>query len=191
MANDARTTPSRIYCKTPSTGTVQNFTFPPLGSLTLPINQWITIARARDFSVPDARQVYADRDPIDITRGIRPGEIFFITPVFVANTDDLATVAVSRKIEVRILLEDAEGGRSEDGRSILCPGKMLVPPGDTAMVPVQGRSLLKRTSTSIVGDQLQIKIYRIGTTETSTSNIYIWASSEEKPSAEHTLETNL
>lgn len=183
MANDARTTTSRIYCKTPSTGTVQNFTLGGMNTLKLPTDTWITIARARDFSVPDARQVYADRDPIDNTRGIRPGEIFFITPVFVANTDDLATVALSRKIEVRILLED--------GRSILCPGKMLVPPGDTAMVPVQGRSLLKRSSTSSVGDQLEIKIYRIGTTETSTSNIYIWASSEEKPSAEHTLETNL
>jgi len=182
MANDARTTTSRIYCKTPSTGTVQNFTFPPLGSSTLVTNEWITIAQARDFSVPDARQVYADRDPTDSTRGIRPGEIFFITPVFVANTDDLTAVAVSRKIEIRILLED--------GRSILCPGKMLVPPGDTAMVPVQGRSLLKRSSTSSVGDRLEIKIYPI-TTETSTSKIYIWASSEEKPSAEHTLETNL
>lgn len=159
---------ARIRCKTPSTGTIRNYTLRDI--VTTGIDDWVTIAEASDFSVPDARRVYGSRDPDDAGRGIRPGELFFMTPIFVRNIG----VAVC-EIDVRLILED--------GTSIACPGKMVIPPEDTALVPVQGRSLLKRDYQTTVGDKLQIRA-------NIDNAIEVWATAEEKPSAEHTLETS-
>jgi hypothetical protein len=170
----------KIKCKTPSTGRVKNYTY-----TNIPVKNWITIAEAPYFSVPDARRVYADRDPEDITRGLRSGEIFFMTPVFIRNTtfSNLPpgvtgnTTVETTLVEIRLV--------TESGTTIACPGIMTIPPGDTAMVPVQGRSLVKRNFNYSDGDKLQIYVYSAAGTG-SIAPIQIWASAEEKPSSEHT-----
>jgi hypothetical protein len=150
---------ARITCKTPSTGRPVNIVS------SLITTGWTTLTAAPDFSVPDTSKIYSQRDT-DTSRGIRPGEIFFLTPVFARNISETQDCWV----EVRIL--------DEAGAAYECPGKMLVPAGDTALIPVQGRSLLKRNALSSTGDRLQIRA--------EVANlIHVWASAEEKPSAEH------
>ena len=153
--------PYRITCKTPSTGRPYNFTLPSVGT------GWTTLAEAKDFSVPDSSNTFpATRDPADSTnRAIRPGEIFFMTPLYVRNKTSLAC-----DIEVRLQLEN--------GTYIECPGLMTVPGNDTAMVPIQGRSLLKREYLGTSGDRLQVRASRPGVLD-------LWVTAEEKPSAEH------
>jgi hypothetical protein len=168
----------KIKCKTPSTGRVKNYTYNSINT-----NTWYTIAEAPYFSVPDARRIYTDRDSSDITRGLRPGEIFFMTPIFVRNTTyGTLPPGVNGSVSTEIITADIQMVL-EDGTIIGCPGQMLVPPGETAMVPVQGRSLVKRDFTKSDGDKLQIKIYSL---TTGVAPIQIWASAEEKPSSEHT-----
>jgi len=149
----------RITCKTPSTGRPVNLTVSNIGT------GWTTLAEAPDFSVPDASNTFSSRDPNDSSRAIRAGEIFLLTPLFARNktTSDCW-------IEVRLM--------QESGAAIECPGRMVVPAGDTALVPVQGRSLVKRVATSSSGDRLQVRAQ-------TASALDLWATAEEKPSAEH------
>ena len=149
----------RIHCKTPSTGRPVNLTVADLGA------DWITLAEAPDFSVPDASNIFAARDPLDGNRAIRAGEIFFMTPIYARNKS-----AADCWIEVRLL--------QENGSVVECPGRMLVPAGDTALVPVQGRSLVKRGAANPSGDQLQARAQ-------TAAALDLWATAEEKPSAEH------
>jgi hypothetical protein len=150
---------SRIHCKTPSTGRPVNLTVTNLGT------GWITLAEAPDFSVPDASNIFAARDPLDGNRAIRAGEIFFMTPIYARNKS-----GTDCWIEVRLM--------QENGAIVECPGRMLVPGGDTALVPVQGRSLIKRGATNTSGDRLQVRAQ-------TASALDLWATAEEKPSAEH------
>jgi hypothetical protein len=165
----------RVYCKTPSTGKFINYFN---NNIAASSTTWTTIAEAPDFSVPDARRLYKDRDPTNTAaRGIRAGEIFFMTPVFVKNTT-LQTLAT---IQVRILPEGTYAdATAENLAAIGCPGIMTIPGNDTGMVPVQGRSLFKRNYLSANGDRLQIK---------SDVAIQLWATGEEKASSEHIYET--
>lgn len=149
----------RIKCKTPSTGRPVNLVAASLGT------DWQTLAEAPDFSLPDTGNTFVDRDPTDINRAIRPGEIFFMTPIFARNKSSQACW-----LEVRLL--------QESGTTIECPGRMVVPGGDTAMVPVQGRSLVKRGATNTFGDRIQVRAQ-------TAAVLDLWATAEEKPSAEH------
>jgi hypothetical protein len=76
---------------------------------------------------------------------------------------------VTRWIETRLVTEDLieiELGRIE------------VPAGDTAFIPLQGRSLFKRTANNASGDTLEVRA--------EINNIFdIWAAAEEKLSSEH------
>lgn len=149
----------RIKCKTPSTGRPINLTLVGVGT------GWTALAEAPDFSVPDASSTFSSRDPADANRAIRPGEVFFMTPLYARNR-----TTVDCWLEVRLVLES--------GAAVECPGLMTVPGKDTAMVPVQGRSLLKRTSAGLLGDQLQVRAQTAGVLD-------LWATAEEKPSTEH------
>lgn len=150
---------ARIKCKTPSTGRPVNFTKASLGT------DWTTIAEAPDFSVPDTSNTFPTRDPQDVTRAVRPGEIFFLTPLFARNkTLDACW------IELRII--------TEDGTAIECPGRLYVPGMDTAIAPLQGRSLVKRVAAGANGDRLQARAE-------FANRLDIWASGEEKLSSEH------
>ena len=149
---------ARIKCRTPSTGK-------PLRIIQTNVaNTYVTIAEAPDFSVPDASNKFPDRDPVDSTRAIRPGEIFFLTPMTATNKD-----SEDRWIETILVTEDDE---------TVEVAKVTVPAGDTALIPLQGRSLLKRTANNAVGDVLQIRA--------EISDVFdIWLSAEEKLSNEH------
>jgi len=149
---------SRIKCRTPSTGK------PIRVALSDVSNTYVSVAEAPDFSVPDASNKFPVRDPLDLGRAIRPGEIFFLTPMSAKNKD-----TVTRWIETRLVTEDLieiELGRIE------------VPAGDTAFIPLQGRSLFKRTANNANGDTLEVRA--------ELNNIFdIWAAAEEKLSSEH------
>lgn len=149
---------ARITCRTPSTGK-------PIEIIAANVAQtYITISEAPDFSVPDTTQTFPNRDPLDFTRAIRPGEIFFLTPLSVKNKS-----ANTAWFEIRLHTE------SNVDVSL---GKVLVPSGDTAFIPIQGKSILKRNALSPNGDQLQVRA--------QTANTFdIWAAAEEKLSSEH------
>jgi hypothetical protein len=149
---------SRITCRTPSTGKPLTIALSNVGtSLT-------TVSEAPDFSVPDASNSYTVRDPLDNTRAIRPGEVFFLTPLAAKNkSSNLVWVTTSLYTENNVRIELAN---------------VAVPANDTAFIPLQGRSLFKRNANTSNGDIIQV--------QASISNaIDIWAAAEEKLSSEH------
>lgn len=148
----------RIVCRTPSTGKPLRIVFTDVGT------SFVTIAEAPDFSVPDTSDRFPVRDPLDNSRAIRPGEIFFLTPLAVKNK-----LATDETIEVQLLTEDND--------TILL-GKLEIPAGDTGFIPLQGRSLLNRIAAGANGDRIQVKA--------SAANAFdVWSAAEERLSSEH------
>lgn len=149
---------TRIVCRTPSTGKSIRISYNNIPA------DFVTVVEAPDFSISDTTNKFTERDPTDSTRAIRPGEIFFLTPMSAINKD-----TITRWVETRLI--------SEDGITVEF-GKIEVPPGDTVFIPTQGRSLLKRLPNATYGDRLQIRA--------ETAGIFdIWAAAEEKLSSEH------
>lgn len=151
---------ARITCKTPSTGRPLSLSAANVGTT------YQTLAEAPDFSVPDASEVFPNRDAGDTTRAIRPGEIFFLTPLTARNK----SASTTYWIDVQLV--------TEGGVTVQAPGRVSIPPNDTVQIPVQGRSLLKRTPASFNGDRLQIRAQVV-------SMIDVWCAAEEKLSSEH------
>jgi len=148
----------RIKCRTPSTGKPLRISLANV-STTL-----TTIAESPDFSVPDAAVAFSPRDPTDATRAIKPGEVFFLTPLAARNkTASLAWIETSLYTENNVRISLAN---------------VAVPAFDTAFIPVQGRSLFKRNANTANGDILQVK-------STVNNAFDVWASAEEKLSSEH------
>jgi hypothetical protein len=147
-----------IKCRTPSTGKPLNINLSNVST------SYVTIAEAPDFSVPDAARNFPDRDLTDDNRAIRPGEVFFLTPMTARNK----TVNTAW-IEVQLLTES---------NVTVNMGRVSVPAGDTAFIPLQGRSLLKRDPDSANGDIIQVRAQ-------SSNTFDIWVSAEEKLSSEH------
>lgn len=149
---------ARITCKTPSTGKSIIVAYANVTTT------FTTIAEAPDFSVPDPSESFSERDPADNSRAIRPGEVFFVTPLAAKNK-----TANTYWIEVRLYNE---------ANSAIEFGRVNVPPYDTAFIPIQGRSIFKRTAAGTNGDRLQVRA--------QANNIFdVWSSAEEKLSAEH------
>lgn len=139
--------PNRIYCRTPSTGYPENLylidvpdtVFTTVG----PIGPYTGLgANAPDYSIPDPSRQYETRDPLDDARAIIPGQIFFLTPLSVTNKS-----VTEAYLDCQILAQDG---------TIINVGRAVVPAGDTAYIPLQGRSLLKRNPIPDDGDQLQV-----------------------------------
>jgi hypothetical protein len=149
---------ARIKCRTPSTGKAIRVASASVS------NTFITIAEAPDFSVPDASNKFAERDPLDPSRAIRPGEVFFLTPLAAKNKD-----SVTRWIETQLVTEDSV---------TIELGRVEVPAGDTAFIPLQGRSLFKRTANNASGDSIEVRGEVTGIFD-------VWAAAEEKLSSEH------
>jgi hypothetical protein len=149
---------ARIKCRTPSTGKPLTINVRNVS------NSYITIAEAPDFSVPDAAGNFSVRDPLDSTRAIKPGEVFFLSPLAAKNK-----TGFTAWIETKLVTEsntDIEFGR------------VSVPAGDTVFLPLQGRSLLKRDANTANGDIIQIRA--------EMNNVFdIWVAAEEKLSSEH------
>lgn len=149
---------TRITCRTPSTGKPIRVAYQDVPT------DYVTIAEAPDFSVPDTSNKFDERDPLDDTRAIRPGEVFFLTPLSARNKD-----VVTRWVETRLITESG---------LVIELGRVEVPAGDTVFIPTQGRSLLKRLPNATNGDRLQIKA--------ETADVFdVWAAAEEKLSSEH------
>ena len=149
---------ARITCKTPSTGRAITVFSANVSTV------YTAIAEAPDFSVPDPSESFPNRDPVDASRAIKPGEIFFITPVAAKNK-----TANTLWIEVQLVTES---------NTTIQFGRARVPANDTVFIPVQGRSLFKRNPDGVSGDKLQIRA--------EANNAFdVWASAEEKLSSEH------
>lgn len=149
---------ARIVCRTPSTGKGLR-----ISERNVP-NTFVAIAEAPDFQVPDASTKFEERDPLDPARAIRPGEIFFLTPLAAKNKD-----IEDRWIEVVLVTEDGE---------TIELGRIEVPAGDTVFIPLQGRSLFKRDANGANGDILQVRA--------EISSVFdVWAAAEERLSSEH------
>jgi hypothetical protein len=149
---------ARIKCRTPSTGKPLNI------SVSDVTTSYVTIAEAPDFSVPDAAGNFPIRDPENTTRAVRPGEVFFLTPMAAKNKS-----ASTAWIETRL--------RTEANSNVEI-GRVSVPAGDTVFIPLQGRSLLKRDANTANGDVIQVRAEVINTFD-------IWVAAEEKLSSEH------
>jgi len=149
---------ARIKCRTPSTGKSLSISISNVST------SYVTLAEAPDFSVPDAAGNFVIRDPLDAGRTIKPGEVFFLTPMSAKNKGE-----VTAWIETSLYTES--NTRIELGR-------VSVPAGDTVFVPLQGRTLLKRDANTSNGDIIQVRA------ETSKT-FDIWATAEEKLSSEH------
>ena len=150
---------ARITCRTPSTGKALRVT-----RANVPTS-FTSLIDAPDFSVPDTSVKFAERDPTDDGRAIRPGEIFFLSPLAAYNKD----TANTRWIEVRLV--------SEDGVTIEF-ARAEVPANDTAYIPLQGRSLFKRDPNAALGDRVEIRAEADNTFD-------VWSAVEEKLSNEH------
>jgi hypothetical protein len=150
---------SRITCRTPSTGK------PLRISQANVTTTYQTIAEAPDFSVPDASTKFSERDPLDDGRAIRPGEVFFLTPLSARNKG-----SSTAWIETRLYTE---------ANVEVNFGRVSVPAGDTVFIPLQGRSLFKRDANASVGDRIQVRAE-------SATTFDVWAAAEEKLSSEHT-----
>jgi hypothetical protein len=151
---------ARIKCRTPSTGKPLSIRLDNVSTT------YVTIAEAPDFSVPDAAGNFPVRDPAEPTgsRAIRPGEVFFLTPLAAKNKS-----SSTYWIETKLVTE---------ANANIELGRVDVPAGDTVFIPLQGRSLLKRDANTANGDVIQIRAEIANTFD-------IWVSAEEKLSSEH------
>lgn len=149
---------SRITCATPSNSFRVKIVVDGV-----PI-EWTTIASPHDFSVPDPQQLWPARDPLDASRAVRPGELFFTTPIKARNK-----TATTRWIEARIFTETAD---------IILMERIFVPPNETVQIVTQGMSLIKRVRDTSEGDLLQLRA------ETA-STFDIFGMAQQRPTAEH------
>jgi hypothetical protein len=157
---------TRIYCRTPSTGYAETLYLVDVGTSMVTLDGGLSGADAPDYSVPDPSNQYEVRDPLDPTRAILPGQIFFLTPLSVTNK-----TATEESLSVQILLEG--------GNTTISLGTAVVPAFDTAYIPLNGRSLLKYDANTGSGDQLQVSA--------STGNVFDVAVSADLSPASQNL----
>lgn len=108
---------------------------------------WFTLAEAPDFSVPGTGDAGAVLDPADAGRELRPGEVFFESPLAIVNT-----TATTRWVELQILLQ------GNSGQAIPVTPQIPVPGGEAVYLPIQGLRVLKTDLTNTQpGGRLQIQ----------------------------------
>ena len=155
---------TRIYCRTPSTGYPENLVLQNVPQTLTTIPGGLSGADAPDYSVPDPSNQYEQRDPLDPTRAILPGQIFFLTPLSVTNksgTQETLTAILLTESNVQINF-----------------GTATVPAGDTAYIPLNGRSLLKRDANSAHGDRLQV-------ISSNATAFDVWVSADVSPASQN------
>lgn len=108
---------------------------------------WTTIAEAPDFSIPASGDDGVTLDPSDSGRELRPGEVFFETPLQAINT-----TATTRWVELQMLLQGTSG------QAIPVTPRVSVPAGESVYLPIQGLRLLKTDlSNTNPGGRLQVQ----------------------------------
>lgn len=123
------------------------------------------IAEAPDFSIPGTGQSGVTLDPLDSSRELRPGEIFFESPLYVHNTD-----VDPCEVYVGIVPEDS---------STEVPLFVVdVPPAETVLIPIQGLRLLKTDYDATDGDRLVVSAER-------NAELRIHGSASESAAPEH------
>jgi hypothetical protein len=132
----------RIRTDQPSSGRPLRLVYPSNGFVP---DTWTTIVEAPDFSVPGTGDTGVTLDPADPDRELRPGEVFFETPLTVVNLG-----SVTRWIEVRLVTQN-------NTIHPLTPNQLKVPANEAIYVPIQGLRLLKTNFTAIEGDALQMR----------------------------------
>jgi len=156
---------TRIYCRTPSTGYAETLYLVDVGTSMTTLDGGLSGADAPDYSVPDPSNQYEQRDPLDPTRAILPGQIFFLTPLSATNKS-----AAEESLQVQLVLEN--------GNVVVDLGTAVVPAFDTAYIPINGRSLLKFDANASNGDQLQVSA--------STGNVFdVVISAELSPASQN------
>ena len=155
---------TRIYTRTPSTGYPETLYFVDVPVTMTTLVGGLSGADAPDYSVPDPSNQYEQRDPLDPTRAILPGQIFFLTPISATNKS-----GSDETLNVQLVLEDG---------STVSLGSAVVPAFDTAYIPINGRSLLKFDANAASGDQLQVSA--------STGNVFdVVVSAELAPASQN------
>jgi hypothetical protein len=150
----------RIVCDVPAAGRpLQVYKQSALASFT-------TILDPPDFSIPDPSELLAERDPLDTTRAIVPGEIYITTPLLVHNRH-----SATQWFEVRVLAESGDQVRL---------GQFVIPAGETTEIPLQGRALIKRIAAGTSGDRLQVRAEVAGRQD-------FWLSAVERRASEHVV----
>jgi hypothetical protein len=143
---------SRIRTDQPSSGKPLLIYIPSGTNSGFVNTSWTTITEAPDFSIPSTGDDGVTLDPSDNGRELRPGEVFFETPLQAINN-----TATTRWVELQMLLQGVTG------QAIPVSSQVDVPPGESIYLPIQGLRLLKTTfpspssaGTFVVGQTYQI-----------------------------------
>lgn len=136
----------RINTDQPSSGKPLLLYIPSSSNSGFVNTTWTTIAEAPDFSIPASGDDGATADPADSGRELRPGQVFFETPLQAVNT-----TATTRWVELQMLLQGT------GGQAIPITTRVTVPAGESVLLPIQGLRLLKTSFTATAGDRLQIR----------------------------------
>lgn len=109
-------------------------------------DDWLTIAEAPDYSVPDPTVRWPnERDPEDPNRRIQPGQLLFTTPLYVHNT-----APEQRLIEFRVLYHRTD--------ALVRQARVILPGYETYIHPVSGFTLIKDDPEKSFGDRLQVRL---------------------------------
>lgn len=137
----------RINTDQPSSGKPLLLYIPSSSNSGFVNTTWTTIAEAPDFSIPASGDDGATADPADSGRELRPGQVFFETPLQAVNT-----TATTRWVELQMLLQGT------GGQAIPITTRVTVPAGESVLLPIQGLRLLKTDLTNTQpGGRLQIQ----------------------------------
>jgi hypothetical protein len=137
----------RINTDQPSSGKPLQLLIPSATNSGFVNTTWTTLAEAPDFSVPGSGDSGVVLDPADSGRELRPGEVFFESPLVCVNT-----TATTRWIELRILLQ------GNSGQAIPVTPRVPVPASEAIYLPIQGLRILKADLTNTQpGGRLQVQ----------------------------------
>lgn len=137
----------RIRTDQPSSGKPLQLLIPSDTNSGFVNTSWTTLVEAPDFSVPGSGDSGVVLDPVDTGRELRPGEVFFESPLVVVNT-----TATTRWVELQILLQ------GNSGQAVPVTPRVPVPGGEAVYLPIQGLRVLKTDLTNTEsGGRLQIQ----------------------------------
>lgn len=137
----------RIRTDAPSSGKPLLLFIPDSSNSGFVNTTWTTIAEAPDFSIPSTGDEAATADPTEADRELRPGEVFFESPLLVTNT-----TATTRWVEVQMAMEGT------NGQAIPVTPRVPIPANEAIFLPIQGLRLLKTNlANTEPGGRLQIQ----------------------------------